>query len=117
MANTYEGNGDYSSYAEEESEYSKQRKMATSGPHNGDNSHSDLHHHNPNTNMNPAENNYLNEKANDYIRDCLNEKSRMDRKFPIAEKLLDAGKLVSDLVICLSYVKMEMFVMYVYEFF
>lgn len=93
MTNTYEGNGDYSSYTEEESEYSKQRKMAGSGPHNGDNNHGDLHHHGPNTNMNPAENNYLNEKANDYIRDCLNEKSRMDRKFPIAEKLLDAGKL------------------------
>lgn len=110
MANTYEGNGDYSSYAEEESEYSKQRKMASSGPHNGDNSHSDLHHHNPNTNINPAENNYLNEKTNDYIRDCLNEKSRMDRKFPIAEKLLDAGKLFADLIICLSFSKMEMFV-------
>lgn len=94
MANTYEGNGEYSSYAEEESEYGKQRKMTVTGPHNGDNNHGDLHHHGTNTNMNTGENNYLNEKANDYIRDCLNEKSRMDRKFPIAEKLLDSGKFI-----------------------
>ncbi|XP_061394388.1 KH domain-containing, RNA-binding, signal transduction-associated protein 2 [Musca vetustissima] len=40
--------------------------------------------------MGPIDTNYLNEKANEYVRDCLNEKSRMDRKFPIAEKLLDA---------------------------
>ncbi|XP_065368504.1 KH domain-containing, RNA-binding, signal transduction-associated protein 2 isoform X1 [Calliphora vicina] len=89
MANAYEGNGEYSNYADDESEYGKQRKMAATGPHNGDNNHGELHHHGTNTNMTPGENNYLNEKANDYIRDCLNEKSRMDRKFPISEKLLD----------------------------
>lgn len=98
MANTYDGNGEYSNYVEEECEYGKQRKMVPSGPHNGDNTHGD-HHHGQNTNLNPGENNYLNEKANDYIRDCLNEKSRMDRKFLIAEKLLDTGEL--QLAICL----------------
>ncbi|XP_075165026.1 quaking related 54B [Haematobia irritans] len=62
MATTYEGNGDYA-----------------------DNGGGDPHQH-PDTN-------YLNEKANErecFVRECLNEKSRMDRKFPIAEKLLDA---------------------------
>lgn len=94
MANAYEGNGEYTNYADDENEYGKQRKMAATGPHNGDNNHGELHHHGTNTNMTPGENNYLNEKANDYIRDCLNEKSRMDRKFPISEKLLDTGKLI-----------------------
>ncbi|XP_013098022.1 KH domain-containing, RNA-binding, signal transduction-associated protein 2 isoform X2 [Stomoxys calcitrans] len=60
MATTYEGNGDYV-----------------------DNSGGGEQHQHPDTN-------YLNEKANEYVRECLNEKSRMDRKFPIAEKLLDA---------------------------
>lgn len=95
MANTYDGNGDYTNYTEDENEYGKQRKMgvmSVTGPHNGDNTHVELHHHGPGTNMSPGENNYLNEKANEYIRDCLNEKSRMDRKFPISEKLLDSGK-------------------------
>lgn len=80
MANTYEGNGgDY-----------------TTGPHNGDNSHGGggggVGDHG--VGGGPIDTNYLNEKANEYVRDCLNEKSRMDRKFPIAEKLLDAGMLI-----------------------
>ncbi|XP_058979789.1 KH domain-containing, RNA-binding, signal transduction-associated protein 2-like isoform X2 [Musca domestica] len=80
MANTYEGNGDYST-----------------GPHNGDNhgggggvASVNEQHHGVSSSMGPIDTNYLNEKANEYVRDCLNEKSRMDRKFPIAEKLLDA---------------------------
>lgn len=90
MANAYDGNGEYSNYVEEENEYGKQRKMVATGPHNGDNSHGEHHH---GSNINSGENSYLNEKANDYMRDCLSEKTRMDRKFPIAEKLLDTGKL------------------------
>lgn len=100
MANTYDGNGDYTNYAEDESEYSKQRKMAgmsATGPHNGDNSHGGVDpHHGVSSSIGAGgvggDNNYLNEKANEYVRDCINEKSRMDRKFPIAEKLLDSGK-------------------------
>lgn len=82
----YEGNGgDYVSYAEDENDYTKQRKVggplsAAGGTHNG----GDM--------MSPSDCNHLNEKANEYVRDCANEKSRMDRKFPIAEKLLDNGK-------------------------
>ncbi|XP_073846200.1 quaking related 54B [Musca autumnalis] len=66
------------------------------GPHNGDNSHVGggggvNEQHLVSSSMGgPIDTNYLNEKANEYVRDCLNEKSRMDRKFPIAEKLLDA---------------------------
>ncbi|KAI9577704.1 KH domain-containing, RNA-binding, signal transduction-associated protein 2 [Glossina fuscipes] len=94
MTDNYDDNGDYPNYTEDD-DYGKQRKTGV-GPggsnsqlvssHNGDNSAN----HGLNVNMATSDNNHLNEKANEYIRDCLSEKARMERKFPIAEKLLDS---------------------------
>ncbi|XP_064542640.1 KH domain-containing, RNA-binding, signal transduction-associated protein 2 isoform X2 [Drosophila montana] len=96
MTEKYDGNGDYSSYNEEDSnEYvgggggggggGKPRKSVSSGgAHNGDSGVHD-HHGGPEGSANVQ----LNEKASEYIRDCMAEKNRMDRKFPIAEKLLE----------------------------
>uniref|UniRef100_A0A1B0FFI7 Uncharacterized protein n=1 Tax=Glossina morsitans morsitans TaxID=37546 RepID=A0A1B0FFI7_GLOMM len=94
MTDNYDDNGDYPNYTEDD-DYGKQRKtgVGPGGPnsqlvssHNGDNSAN----HGLNVNMATSDNNHLNEKANEYIRDCLSEKARMERKFPIAEKLLDS---------------------------
>ncbi|XP_034103980.1 KH domain-containing, RNA-binding, signal transduction-associated protein 2 [Drosophila nasuta] len=93
MTEKYDGNGDYSAYNEEDSnEYGggggKARKSAGNGggggPHNGDAGAHDLHGV-PEGGASVQ----LNEKANEYIRDCMAEKNRMDRKFPIAEKLME----------------------------
>ncbi|ALC41078.1 qkr54B [Drosophila busckii] len=98
MSDKYEGNGDYSAYNEDDNNdynggggggVSKPRKNAGVGgggnAHNGDNGVHD-HHGGP---EGGGGNMPLNEKANEYIRDCMAEKHRMDRKFPIAEKLLE----------------------------
>lgn len=99
MADSYDGNGDYSSYNEEDNDYSKQRKNAGGGggPHNGDNVNHDHHHHHGGGSagggpMGSHDGQQMNDKTNEYIRECLTEKSRMDKKFPIAEKLLDCGE-------------------------
>lgn len=102
MTEKYDGNGDYSSYNEEDSnEYGggggsggggKPRKsVGSGGAHNGDSGVHD-HHGGPEGSANVQ----LNEKASEYIRDCMAEKNRMDRKFPIAEKLLEGGKRQSN---------------------
>lgn len=87
MTEKYDGNGDYSTYNEEDiNEYGggKSRKPVNSGcGHNGDSDHGG-------TEGGGSGNVQLNEKANEYIRDCMAEKNRMDRKFPIAEKLLES---------------------------
>ncbi|KAL7735763.1 hypothetical protein ACLKA6_020012 [Drosophila palustris] len=90
MTEKYDSNGDYSTYNEEDNEYvggggGKPRKsVGIVGAHNGDAGAHD-HHGGPEGSANVQ----LNEKANEYIRDCMAEKNRMDRKFPIAEKLLE----------------------------
>ncbi|XP_034651562.1 KH domain-containing, RNA-binding, signal transduction-associated protein 2 isoform X3 [Drosophila subobscura] len=94
MTEKYDGNGDFSPYNDDENEYSgKPRKTAGSGggpgsgpgAHNGDSSVHDHSHHGGDGNGSVQ----INEKANEYIRDCMAERNRMDRKFPIGEKLLD----------------------------
>ncbi|XP_017961599.1 KH domain-containing, RNA-binding, signal transduction-associated protein 2-like [Drosophila navojoa] len=98
MTEKYDSNGDYSAYNEDDSnEYvgggggGKPRKSIGSsggGAHNGD---SNVHDHRDRDHGGPegSGNVQLNEKASEYIRDCMAEKNRMDRKFPIAEKLLE----------------------------
>lgn len=103
MTEKYDSNGDYSAYNEDESnEYvgggggGKPRKSigSSGGAHNGD---SNVHDHRDRDHggTEGSGNLQLNEKASEYIRDCMAEKNRMDRKFPIAEKLLEGGKCVS----------------------
>lgn len=88
MTEKYDGNGDYSTYNEDDNEYGgagKPRKSVSAGSaHNGDSDHHSA--------ADGSANVQLNEKASEYIRDCVAEKTRMDRKFPIAEKLLEGGK-------------------------
>ncbi|XP_002074901.3 KH domain-containing, RNA-binding, signal transduction-associated protein 2 [Drosophila willistoni] len=88
MTDKYDGNGDFSTYApiEDQDQDYKPRK-GTSGPHNGDSSGHD--HHGVSGGGADASNAQINEKANEYIRDCMAERNRMDRKFPIAEKLIE----------------------------
>ncbi|XP_055857148.1 KH domain-containing, RNA-binding, signal transduction-associated protein 2 isoform X1 [Episyrphus balteatus] len=87
MTEAYDGNGDYSSYNDDESDYKRKGGGGNAGgggphpSHNGDNSNHDHH---------PGDGPQLNDKANEYIRDCLTEKNRMDKKYPIAEKLLES---------------------------
>ncbi|XP_054737223.1 KH domain-containing, RNA-binding, signal transduction-associated protein 3 isoform X2 [Anastrepha obliqua] len=107
MTDVYDGNGDYAAYNEDD-DYGKQRKggcVTGVDPHNGDSSNHDLHHHVGGVVVGGGgvgvgggmgmvgggggDVGQLNDKANEYIRDCMAEKNRMDRKFPIAEKLLD----------------------------
>ncbi|XP_037948330.1 KH domain-containing, RNA-binding, signal transduction-associated protein 3-like [Teleopsis dalmanni] len=88
MTDAFDGNGDYSPYNDDDNEYSKQRKSGVGSntvPHNGDNTN----HVSSGGPGASGDSGQLNEKANEYIRDCLSEKNRMDRKFPIAEKLLE----------------------------
>ncbi|XP_030375618.1 KH domain-containing, RNA-binding, signal transduction-associated protein 2 [Scaptodrosophila lebanonensis] len=75
MTEKYDGNGDYSTYNEDDNEYGGKPRKNCVGTANGDSS---THDHVQ-----------LNEKANEYIRDCMAEKNRMDRKYPISEKLLE----------------------------
>lgn len=83
MTDSYDGNG--SSYNDNDDDYNKQRNKVGAGPLNG----VDMSNHTmAGSGADAAQ---LNEKANEYIRDCLTEKNRMERKFPIAEKLLDSG--------------------------
>lgn len=117
MTDAYDGNGEYGNFGEDD-EYnngsggnggggaaSKQQRKAASvmvgggvnvigasvvsptaaGTHNGDSNVTAL-------GVVGTDGNHLNEKAHEYIRDCLNEKARMERKYPIAERLLDTGK-------------------------
>ena len=110
MTDVYDGNGDYATYNDDD-DYSKQRKSGCVpgvDPHNGDSSNHDLHHHvggvvgsgggggvvggGMGMMGGGGEGGQLNDKANEYIRDCMAEKNRMDRKFPIAEKLMDCGE-------------------------
>lgn len=114
MTDVYDGNGDYAAYNDDD-DYSKQRKVGCVpgvDPHNGDSSNHDLHHHVGGVvvgggvaggmgmvggvggvgGVMGGDGGQLNDKANEYIRDCMAEKNRMDRKFPIAEKLLDCGE-------------------------
>ncbi|XP_018785932.1 PREDICTED: KH domain-containing, RNA-binding, signal transduction-associated protein 2 [Bactrocera latifrons] len=107
MTDVYDGNGDYATYNDDD-DYGKQRKggcVPGVDPHNGDSSNHDLHHHvggvvgsgggggvvggGMGMMGGGGEGGQLNDKANEYIRDCMAEKNRMDRKFPIAEKLMD----------------------------
>ena len=82
MTDSYEGNGDYSAYNE-----------VGAGNHNGDmTNHAHTHDIHGSSGAGGGDAAQLNEKANEYVRDCLTEKSRMERKYPIAEKLLDSGK-------------------------
>ncbi|XP_067628343.1 KH domain-containing, RNA-binding, signal transduction-associated protein 2 isoform X2 [Eurosta solidaginis] len=92
MTDVYDGNGDYAAYNDDD-DYGKRKGV---DPHNGDNSNNDLHHHVGGMvggvgmgMVTGGDGGQLNDKANEYIRDCMAEKNRMDRKFPIAEKLLD----------------------------
>ncbi|EDW01377.1 GH21401 [Drosophila grimshawi] len=93
MSEKYDGNGDYSTYNEDEAnEYGGKTRGKSvgnsggSGAHNGDSGIHDHHHGGAEGSGNNVQ---LNEKASEYIRDCMAEKNRMDRKFPIAEKLLE----------------------------
>jgi len=94
MTEKYEGNGDFSAFNDDDNDFGgKPRKPggsigAPGGAHNGDASAHDHGHHGGD----PGGNVQINEKANEYIRDCMAERNRMDRKFPIAEKLLEGGK-------------------------
>ncbi|KAH8374127.1 hypothetical protein KR200_010205 [Drosophila serrata] len=91
MTEKYDGNGDFSAFNDDDNEFGgKQRKpsassVAPGGAHNGDSSAHDHGHHGTDSGGSVQ----INEKANEYIRDCMAERNRMDRKFPIAEKLLD----------------------------
>ncbi|KAL7735539.1 hypothetical protein ACLKA6_010567 [Drosophila palustris] len=88
MTEKYDSNGDYSTYNEEDDEYvggggDKPRKsVGIVGAHTGDAGAHDQH-----GGPEGSANVQLNEKANEYIRDFMAEKNRMDRKFPIAEKI------------------------------
>lgn len=106
MTDVYDGNGDYAAYNDDDDYGSKQGRKGGCvpgvDPHNGDSSNHDLHHHvGGGTGVSGGmgmmgggggEGGQLNDKANEYIRDCMAEKNRMDRKFPIAEKLMDCGE-------------------------
>ncbi|KAH8290785.1 hypothetical protein KR054_005964 [Drosophila jambulina] len=91
MTEKYDGNGDFSAFNDDDNEFGgKQRKSTASsgapgGAHNGDSSAHDHGHHGTDAGGSVQ----INEKANEYIRDCMAERNRMDRKFPIAEKLLE----------------------------
>lgn len=91
MTEKYDGNGDFSAFNDDDNDFGgKPRKSggsigAPGGAHNGDSSAHDHGHHGGD----PGGSVQINEKANEYIRDCMAERNRMDRKFPIAEKLLE----------------------------
>ncbi|KAI8040072.1 hypothetical protein M5D96_007500 [Drosophila gunungcola] len=90
MTEKYDGNGEFSAFNDDEEFGGKPRKSggsigAPGGAHNGDSSAHDHGHHGGD----PGGSIQINEKANEYIRDCMVERNRMDRKFPIAEKLLE----------------------------
>lgn len=67
--------------------------VVVAGTHNGDGSTGVL-------GVGGGEGNHLNEKAHEYIRDCLNEKARMERKYPISERLLDNGMIMLNSLLC-----------------
>ncbi|CAD7088764.1 unnamed protein product [Hermetia illucens] len=76
MTESYEGNGEYNNYNDEETDF--KRKVGSGGGSQNENSE-EPHNEQPS----------LNDKANDYIRDCLMEKNKLDKNFPIAERLLE----------------------------
>lgn len=78
MTESYEGNGEYNNYNDEETDF--KRKVGSGGGSQNENSE-EPHNEQPS----------LNDKANDYIRDCLMEKNKLDKNFPIAERLLEGG--------------------------
>lgn len=97
MTEKYDGNGDFSTFNDDDNDFGgKPRKSgggstgAPGGAHNGDSSAHDHGHHAADS----ANTVQINEKANEYIRDCMAERNRMDRKFPIAEKLIEGGKII-----------------------
>lgn len=73
MTESFEGNGDYSYNNDEEENFKRKSNDVD----------------NVASNDNPQDSSHLNEKATEYIRDCISEKSRMDKKYPIAERLLE----------------------------
>ncbi|XP_055379333.1 KH domain-containing, RNA-binding, signal transduction-associated protein 3 isoform X2 [Condylostylus longicornis] len=73
LSDTYEGNGDYSYNNDEETDF--KRKSGNGAEENNDHQQDGSH---------------INEKANEYLKDCILEKSKLDKKFPICERLLDA---------------------------
>lgn len=82
MADSYESNGNYNSYNDDEPDFKRKRTDST----NGDGTQSDHEHGDNNDDVK------LNQKATDYIRDCLAEKARLEKEFPIAGRLLSNGK-------------------------
>ncbi|KAH8280424.1 hypothetical protein KR018_006984 [Drosophila ironensis] len=99
MTEKYDGNGDFSFNDDDNDFGGKPRKSTGSGgvpggAHNGDSSGHD-HGHGHGHGGDSGNSVQINEKANEYIRDCMAERNRMDRKFPIAEKLLEGGKLIN----------------------
>ena len=85
MTDTFEGNGDYAYTNDEDVDFKRKG--------DGDNTTSG------NT-ENQQDSSHLNEKATEYIRECMAEKSRLEKKYPIAERLLDSG---TKILICLAF--------------
>lgn len=81
----YEGNGDFSYTADGSSDFKrdfKQRDGGTSVKSDDEN----------------EEGTQVPEKVNEYVRELMAEKMSIDHKYPQAEKLIDAGMFVREIV-------------------